>query len=243
MKTFEQQLEALWEERVTSQHLFHGMGKHEVTDPIDPNHDPFAEVRPQFLRLIGALQQALAAGFQFTVHEDHSGMSFALRDIVNWSKRDLESGGIDFTSSYEDACGYSDNFQGSQLKQNLRYITDCLPDRKDDPILTSCMTDRDWSMVTELNSWISNGGNDQGQVVVWVSSAASVFDDCTMCLPVGSFHTFSRNVIVQIDNQGLPSAMESAIEVLPKRVFCYRIRQLLPLDGLVKIEELGSPSG
>ncbi|MDP6778330.1 MAG: hypothetical protein QGI83_16365, partial [Candidatus Latescibacteria bacterium] len=170
------------------------MGKHDLTDPLDPAKDPFAEVRPQLHRLIEVLSQALAAGFRFTLYEDHSRMSFDLSDILKWSKRDLDDGGIDFTSSYPDACGYSRNYRGSQLKQNFQYITSHLPDRRDDPTLAPCTSEHDWRTVSELNAWISCGGDDHTQVVLWVSRTASVFNDCTDCLPLGSLQVFSRNV-------------------------------------------------
>ena len=238
MRALEQTLEGLWEERVAGQHLFHGIGNHDVTDPLDPEQDPFAEVRPQLHRLIEVLGRALTAGFRFTVYEDYSRMSFDLKDILEWSRRDLEDGGIDFTSSYQDACGYSKNWQGSQLKQNFRYITDHLPDRRDDAALAPFLTESDWKIVAELNAWISTGGSDHTRVVLWVSRAASVFDNRTGCLPLGSFQVFSRNVLAQMRREDRPLVASFAIDVLPAEPFCYRIRQPLSLDGCDRIEEL-----
>ncbi len=242
MGALEQAIETLWKERVAGQHLFHGMGKHDLTDPLDPAKDPFAEVRPKLLRLIQVLSQALTAGFRLTVYEDYSGMSFDLADILKWSKRDLGDGGIDFTSSYQDACGYSRNHLGSQLKQNFKFITDHLPDRSDDSALAPFMTEDDWDIAAELNSWISRGGNDHTRIVLWVSRTSPVFDDCTRCLPLGSLQVFSRNIMTQIRGGGLPEAASSANDVLPDEPFCYRISQPLPLDGCVEIEELGYPT-
>ena len=242
MEALEQTIEALWKKRVAGQHLFHGMGKQDITDPLDPGQDPFTEVRPQLLRLIQVLDQALTAGFRFTVHEDYSGMSFDLSDILRWSRRDLADGGIDFTSSYQDACGYSENVQGSQLKQNFRYITDRLPDRRKDPALAAFMTAGDWDIVAELNAWISAGRSDHARIVLWVSRTASVFDDCAGCLPLGSFQVFSRNITAQIHRDGRPLTGSSARDVLTDEPFCYRIRQPLALDGCERIEELGCPT-
>ncbi len=107
---FKRDLEILWHEGVNNKYLYRGMAAHDVKDPLDPGYDPFSEVQAHFLQLIEVLERVLAAGFEFTVYEDHSGLSFDLKDIVVWSRRDLENGGLDFTSSYESACGYSKNF-------------------------------------------------------------------------------------------------------------------------------------
>lgn len=242
MSAFKKQVEAIWREQVAGKHMFHGMGAHDLADPLDPAKDPFADIRPHLFQLIQALEAALEAGFEFTVHEDHSGMSFTLKDIVEWSRRDLEDGGIDFTASYEDGCGYSGNWQGSQLKQNFKYITDSLPERADDPILASCITGQEWAIVAELNEWLSKDGDDHMRVVLWVTRDNPVFDDCTGCLPLGSLETFSRNMTAQIAEKLLPLTVDSVASLLPTHGFSYRIKRPLLLKDAAKIEELGSPT-
>jgi len=169
-------------------------------------------------------------------------MSFKLKDIIDWSRRDLDDGGIDFASSYEDGCGYSDNWQGSQLKQNFKYITDSLPEKSSDPILASHITDQEWAIISELNSWLSKDGNDQARVVLWVARDQSVFDDCSSCLPLGSWATFSRNMVVGIEEKQMPLTIESARSLLPTHEFSSRIRRQLPVSEVAKIEEPGSPT-
>ena len=236
--SFEQQLEELWKERVETQFLYHGMSKRDLTDPLDPGKDPFAEKHSQLFKLIKVLQQALAKGFQFKVHEGYSGMSFRLSDILNWSKRDLKDKGIDFTSSPEDGLGYSLNYQGSQLKQNFKYITDNLPGRKNDEFLASCMTEHCWSVVAELNSWLREGEDDKKRVIVQVSCSAPIFDNCHGSLPIGSLKVFSRNIIDTLNKKKHPLTIETAVGLLPGGDFCYRIEQPLHLDEFVKIKEV-----
>jgi hypothetical protein len=238
MKRFEQQIEVLWTEQVAGRFMFHGMSRQALADPLDPDVDPFTAVRPHLDRILNVLQSAVADGFQFEVHEIHSKMVFSLKDILNWSKRDLEIGGIDFTSSYRDACGYANNFQGSQLKQNIKTIAEHLPERKNDPILAERMSEHDWKCLSELNQWITTGGNDHSRVVLWIRRSAPIFDDCRRCVPLGSLDVFSRNVITQIEEKGLSKTTASAISLFPKRDFCQKIVRKLFHDELAGIEDL-----
>ena len=96
---FDHGIMALWKERVQDKFIYRGMGMHDIQDGLDPGKDPFRDIRPQLFRLISVLEEVMSRGFRFTVHEDHSGMSFSLNDIIAWTRRDLENPGLDFTSS------------------------------------------------------------------------------------------------------------------------------------------------
>jgi hypothetical protein len=135
-------IRAVWENRVRGKPIFHGMSSTNLTDPLDPANDPFAAMRPTLYRLLDVLQGLVDAGFQFNVREDHFGQKYAhnLRLIVAWTRNDLCNPGIDFTTSYYDACGYADCCQGSQLKENFRYITAHLPEHRGEPVLRERMS-------------------------------------------------------------------------------------------------------
>ena len=144
-----------WHEEVQGRFLYRGMSRKDVTDPLDPTFDPFAPIRESLFRLMGILQKLLDAGFEFAVHEDYSGYSFPLQHILDWTRNDLGPRGIDFTPKHEDASGYAQNFQGSQLKQNFRFITDRLPDSADQQLVRRTMTAADWGVVSEVGEWVS----------------------------------------------------------------------------------------
>ena len=236
---FEDAINDLWKKRVEGCFIYRGMGLHELQKGIDPENDPFSEIRPQLFHLISILEKVLLKGFKFTVHEDYSGMSFSLNNIIAWSRRDLENPGIDFTSLYDSAWGYSMNFRGSQLKQNFKYITDHLPELANEPILKSEMSEKDWKIVSLVNTWMVGEEDNHTRIVVWVKRSQSTFDENRRCLPLGSLSVFRRNVIREIEKRALPVTVDSAITVLPKESeeFCYRLTTTIHLEDIDKIEK------
>lgn len=236
---FDNAIKDLWKERVDGRFIYRGMGLQDFQEGIDPDNDPFSEIRPQLFHLICILEKVLSKGFKFTVHEDYSGMSFSLNNIITWSRRDLENPGIDFTSLYDNACGYSKNFRGSQLKQNFKYITDHLPELANEPILKSEISEEDWKIVSLVNSWIVGEDDDHTRIVVWVKRSQSTFDENRRCLPLGSFPVFKRNIIQEIEKRALPITIDSAISILPNELeeFCYRLKITLYLKDIAKIEK------
>lgn len=235
---FENIINDLWKERVDGRFIYRGMGLHDLQEGLDPDNDPFSEMRPQLFHLICILEEVLSKGFKFTVHEDYSGMSFSLNDIIAWSRRDLENPGMDFTSLYDNACGYSKNFCGSQLKQNFKYITDHLP-LANDPILKSEMSEEDWKIISLVNSWIVREDDDYTRIVVWLRRSQSAFDENRRCLPLGSLSIFKRNVVQEIEKRALPITIDSVLSVLPKESeeFCYRLTTTVHLKDIEKIEK------
>ena len=232
-----------WRERVDAKYVFRGMSSKDLKNPLDPSFDPFKEIRPKMYRLIGILQRLIDSGFQFTVYEDYSGMSFNLRDILVWTKRDLGSPGIDFTSSYESAYGYAKNFQGSQLKQNFRYITDHLPERRNDSLVQTGMTEEDWKLVSEINNWVSRESPTNRMVVIWVRRSCSALEsDQDKCISVGSFEYFCDKVLARMDSEGLPHTLQSVEQVLAQESDSFRFRLVRPLqlEDIEKIEDVGN---
>jgi len=235
---FDDELTRLWRERVEGRFMYRGMSAKDLTDPLDPGHDPFAAIRPDLCRLIEALQRASREGFELTVHEDHSGLSFPLRDILAWSKRDLDDPGLDFTSVPTDGRGYARNFQGSQLRQNWRTITGQLPRRRGDPVLT--LTDDDWDRVSRVNAWIVRGDPEHRALVIWVPRGSPAFDVARGCELVGSLDVCRERVLRRLGERGLPPAVDSLRKVLPdeERGFSVRLTAPLPLAQVAKVEEL-----
>ena len=235
---FEKSIINLWKERVDEDFIYRGMGLYDLQKGLDPKNDPFSEIRPKLFDLINVLEKAMSKGFNFTVHEDYSSMSFTLNNIIAWSRRDLKNPGLDFTSLHESACGYSKNYNGSQLKQNFKYMTDHLPEKADDPILKSEMKEKDWNIVSAINSWLVNGKGSNNRVIVWIKRSHPAFDVNRRCLPLGSLPVFKENIIREIEKKGLPVTIDSAISVLPKKSneFYYRLTVKIPTTDIARIE-------
>ncbi|HIJ65581.1 MAG TPA: hypothetical protein HPP77_06465 [Candidatus Hydrogenedentes bacterium] len=237
-----------WRERVHGKYMFRGMSSKDVASGLEPSSDPFKEIRPHLYALLDVLERLLGAGFQFTVHEDYSGLSFDLRDIVCWTRGDLDNPGIDFTSTYESACGYAQNFQGSQLKQNFKYITIHLPDRKSHPLVQQLVAEEEWQLVSGINSWVSRLSESHKSVVIRVRRSHPVFDDpCPIfetsqgvSLPLGSFERFCERAVTCIRNKGLSLSEASLRRVLPKESaeFCFRLTRPLRTEDIESVEEI-----
>ena len=237
---FKNSIRDLWKERVDSKFVYRGMGLHDLQKGFEPENDLFQKIRPELFHLISMLENALSKGFKFTVYQAYNGWSFSLNDILAWSRNDLEKPGIDFTSSYKKAHGFSKNYRGSQLKQNFKYITDNLPKRSNDPILKSIMGAKDWETVSIINAFLSNETASHSRAIVWLRRSHSVFNENTACLPLGSLQVFKENIVQEIERKMLPMTTESVISVLPKETeeFCYKLDINISLDDLDKVENL-----
>ena len=239
MRRSEPYLIELWQTRVDAQFLYRGMSAMDLTDPLDPTYDPFACIRAELLQLIATLERLLDAGFNFTVHEDYSGCAFPLRDILAWTRGDLSHPGIDFTSSYVSACGYVQNYRGSQLKQNFRYITGHLPE--DDPLIRRHMGEAEWRLVKTVNRWMSTESAAHRPVVIHARRSCHVFEaEGTTCLLCGSFPFFRQQVLARLAADGLPCTPAAIAQIVPlaNAHFDLRLTNPLPLSCIEKVEEI-----
>jgi len=235
-------IEAVWEDRVRGRPIFHGMSSLNLADPLDPANDPFAAMGPTLYRLLDVLQGLVDAGFQFAVREEHFGQKWAhdLRLIVAWTRNDLDNPGIDFTSSYYDACGYADCCQGSQLKENFRYITSCLPGCREDPVVRERMGKAEWSLVEEVGNWIQRDASQHRSLVLQVDRACPAFDEDSRCQPVGSLGAFAQKVLSVLSEREFPCTRETVAQVLPTEQDGFTVRMYRPLtrEYIVDVEEV-----
>lgn len=127
----------VWSQRVDTLYLYRGMSTTDLTDPLDPRRSMLSTALPMIDEFLCVLQRLVDKGFAFAVVEKHWGKTYRhdLSNIVAWSKNDLRNPRIDFTSSYQSAREYADNWQASQIKQNLKHITDHLPAHREDPVV------------------------------------------------------------------------------------------------------------
>jgi len=238
-EAFDDILRRTWREDVQSKYMYRGMSVKDLCDPLDPSFDPFAEIRPELDRLLTLLEDTVANGFEFTVVEDYSGFSFPLRNILAWTRNDLNNPGLDFMSVH--AGGYAQNFQGSQLKQNFRFITAHLPEHRNDPTIRARLTADDWELVSEVNAWMSRKDPRHKPVVIWVRRTCLAFEtDPIKRIPVGSFEYLRDRVLERLAEQGLPQTAESVAKVLPgeSQTFDIRVMCPLPLSEIEKVEDV-----
>ncbi|HUT75594.1 MAG TPA: hypothetical protein VM221_12265 [Armatimonadota bacterium] len=243
-REFIEAAERIWQEAVASRYMYRGMCLEDLSDPLDPQADPFRPIRPELCHLLEILQAQVSRGFRFTVHEDYSSFSFDLKDILDWSKRDLDSPGIGFASIHHSALGYAHNYRGSQLKQNLKYITDHLPERKDDPILRAGMTAAGWALVERVSEWVSSGDLVCTKVVIWVRRTSPAFEVNEGALPLGSLDYFMGRVVAAVEREGLSRTPQAIQHVLPpeQREFNVRAQRPISRSEIEKIEEVRSTS-
>ena len=126
MRLLNELIESYWIDNVDSKCAYRGMDKNDLIFPLDPNFRPFNPVKDLILGFYDALDKLIENGILFNVVETHFGVTYKhdLRNIVRWSRRDINMTGIDFTSNYKEALEYADCWQGSQLKQNIKTISD-----------------------------------------------------------------------------------------------------------------------
>jgi len=239
---FNEDIQQIWEEHVHSQYLFRGMSAKDVADPLDPGHDPFEEIRPQLFLLLDLLQQLLNKGFQFQLREEHFGAVHwhELKNIVKWTRRDLEDSGIDFTSDCGAARDYSDCCQGSQLKQNFKCITEHLPEHRNDPVLSSLMSKEEWQLVSHVSNWVLLSSPEHRSVVIHVRRSCPILVSTDRFLPVGSLESFKNNAERTLADLGCQRTADSVLQLLPKKEdpFDFRLRVPLPLECIDKIESV-----
>ena len=235
-------LRELWRNKVEERYIYRGMSAANLVFPLDPAKDPFEPLRPKLFQFLEMLDRLVNKGFKFQLVEEHFGDTaiHELSDIVNWSRNDLNDGGIDFISSHQDAKGYSDCYQGSQLKQNFKYIVEHLPAHKAELSAGTLMREKDWSLVSEVKEVICQEAKDHKRIVLWAQRSCPVFDSSDDCLWVGSFESFSSKLVKRLEEMSLPCEPKSVDRLLPdeERSFSVRARQIINKDDVEKVEEI-----
>lgn len=233
-------IRTIWEERINSQYIYRGMSVMDLKDPLDPGDNPHKDVLPQLYEFLTILEKIVNAGFLFKVIERHGNMTYEhdLRDIIVWTRRDLSNASIDFTSSYRAAGEYADCWQGSQLKQNLKYITDHLLQKRDHTILNTIMTDDAWTLFGEIVQWVSYESPDHKGIVLWISRTSSVFDSNRKCLLLGSFESFKNNILTEMEKMDFEINRQTVQKILPSgsEEFYFRLTEPLSLKAVDKID-------
>ena len=232
MTDIESIIEAVWRDEVASRYVYRGMSRRDLSDPIDPARNPHAEALPLVRKCLDVLQRAVDSGFEFTLVETHWGQSWRhdLRNIVAWSKNDLNHPRIDFISTLQAAREYSDNWQGSQLKQNMKYIAEHLPENKNDPMLKQALAEPDWALFERVGHWVSNGHADHVGIVLWLRRSHPALRSKLRCAPIGALPDFRGRILEEVDRKGLPHDEESVTSLLPEEFDAYLVEPLWQKD-------------
>ncbi len=92
---------------------------------------------------------------------------------------------------------YSDCWQGSQLKQNIRSLSSFLRAKRDHRSLAFDITPSDWDRVNEIYDWV-NSPAPSNPVVLHVRRDVDVFGEDDVCLPLGPEKKFVERVMAKI---------------------------------------------
>jgi hypothetical protein len=243
MTDIENIIEGVWRDHVASRHVYRGMSRRDLSDPIDPADNPHADALPLVRKCLDVLQRVVDSGFEFTLVETHWDQSWRhdLRNIVAWSRNDLNHPRIDFISTLQTAREYSDNWQGSQLKQNLKYITEHLPEHKHHPVLRQALSDPDWSLLERAGHWVNNGHAAHIGIVLWLRRSHPGLRSKSKCAPIGTKPDFRGRILEELEHKGLPHDAASVTGLLPKEFDAYLIEPLWHKD-IDRIEETAEPS-
>lgn len=235
-------IETAWRDHAASQYVYRGMGMGDLSDPIDPAGNPHASVLPLVRKCLDVLQRVVDSGFEFTVVETHWEQSWthALKNIVAWSRNSLDHPRIDFISAHQAAREYSDNWQGSQLKQNMKYITEHLPEYKDDPVLRQALGLQDWLTLERVNRWVSNEQARHIGVVLWLRRSHPALRSKCKCAPIGTLIDFHSRMIAELGRRGLPHDEASVSSLLPQTFDAYLVEPLWQKD-IDRIEKMAEP--
>ena len=127
------------------------------------------------------------------------------------------------------------------MKQNFKYITDNLPQRKNDGSVKELMSDEDWQLASKINQWISQESAHHRRVVIWVKRSCSAFEgDPGQKILLGSFDYFCAAATAILGSEGLPLTIENVKSILDSEPDCFniRLRRVLRSEEIEKIEEI-----
>lgn len=231
-----------WTMRIGRQYLYRGMSLTNLTYPLNPLKNPFSAALPMIQEFLCVLQRLVDKGFAFTLIEKHWDKIYRheLRNIVAWSKNDLRNPNIAFTSRYESAREYADNWQGSQIKQNLKYISDHLPAYRKNPVITSEMNAQDWDLVARVGEWAGQQVPGHQGIVLWVRRSSNAFRTNAEFPLVGQRESFQNWLLDAVKTKGLPLSREVIAQLLPPEpdeFYAYLTRPLVQ-NEIERIEQI-----
>ena len=210
--------------------------------PLDPLKHPFQTELPMLLSFLDVIDRLISNGLAFDVIETHFGNTCVhdLRNIVKWTRRDLSRQEIDFTSKYQSAREYSDCWQGSQLKQNFKYISTHILERKQSSEFADILRSTDLTIIEQVYHWLTITRDNSAPIVIWVQRSLDFFKESQQLLPLGSFQTFLTNFRSSFDISDIHSETLDHSTYLPddSSEFYCSLTQPLDIRYITKTEYL-----
>ena len=178
------------------------MDKSDLIFPLDPKKNPFELYKTKIQKFFDIVDKICDAGHNFEIMETHFGKKHYHnpKNLSIWSRRDINKTGIDFTSIYKNAVEYSDCWQGSQLKQNIKSLTEYLLSNAKNEICSQILTKKDMEIIQEMNDWV-NIHKDSSPIVLHVRRDNDFFETSDQLLPLGTKDLFCQNVMDKIYEQ------------------------------------------
>jgi hypothetical protein len=216
------------------------MDKSDLIFPFDPKKNPFEPYKIKIQKFFSIVDEICDAGHTFKIIEVHFGKKYYHdpKNLSVWSRRDLNKTGIDFTSIYKNAAEYADCWQGSQLKQNIKSLSECLLSNAKSEICSRILTKDDTDIIHELNDWVNKRG-DSNPIVIHVRRDNDFFETSDQLLPLGTKDLFCQNVMDKIYKQKIDEHQD-IISLLPNETeeFCCSICRPISEKEIFRIEIL-----
>ena len=240
MNDFNELIERLWNEEVNQKFVYRGMDENDLNFPLNPNNDPYSEYKELIINFLDLLDKLLNEGLQFIVIENHFGKKYTHdpKNLSSWSRRDINRKEIDFTSHYQSAKEYSDCWQGSQLKQNLKSIANHFLSNFKSISTAYNIKNYEWEFVKEINAWL-NVQRKPKPIIIHLKRNCDLFKRSSRLLPLGSRISFEK-VIYDKYSKVNEFSYEFLYSMLPnadKEFYCSVDKPLLEKD-IYKIEKL-----
>lgn len=233
-----------WEEVVDNSFFYRGMSMPDLINSksgiaLSPSRNPFNDIGPLLKEYCKVLYKLIKEGLVFNVVDTYTE---PLKNILDWSMRDLSDGGIDFTTNYADAVDYAvSNFQGSQLKHNFKIITETILSCKNQACFRKIDKVKFREMTGEIHFLLVAGKKISHQpIVLKIRRSKAVFENAITrpeTLNYGGYDTFRRKVR-QKAKSCYPGNKVTVFLHKQPNVFCIRLNKVLyhsDIDEIVKL--------
>ena len=158
---------------------------------LDPRNNPFLNELPLFMEYSGLLHQLIKYGLKFDVEDFYIE---PLSKVLNWTIRDMESIGIDFSTNYADAASYAFNYQGSQIKHNFSIIVKTIHTCKKQECFSRIEEALFWKLTEKIKLFLDSKSKYH-PIVIKVKRSCLSFQDVTKEeLNLGSYNFFLSRI-------------------------------------------------
>ncbi len=233
-------VENYWEDHINAKCVYRGMDRNDLIFPFNPKLRPFETVSNLINSFFSTLNKLMQNGILFDIVETHFGISYkhSLQNIVSWSIRDISTIGIDFTSNYQAALEYADCWQGSQLKQNVKTISEYLISNRTRLKLSSILSEIELADIDKAKNWVNSRRNSK-PIIIHLKRSFNGFKESDKFLPLGTKEQFKTKMQKYLTSLEYIE-VNNIISLLSKEVdeFCCSIIKPIDMADILHIEEI-----